>query len=384
MLAAGVPVAGAGAAAAAWSLGADPTATVGAGLAVGLTAGVGAAFYLGQKEIGRLSRELARLKSAQRHVEAEIEMAKDGMSKVRQSLRDDEGANDLRMAAMADEVAVLQKLVVRMQNAAAVGEALPKPDKTERRTAYGMSDEQVLGLVRAAVADGAVDLFMQPVVTLPQRRRRYYECFSRIPDGRGGVLAADAYVGPAAAADLLAPIDNLLLFRAVQLARRARSQNAQVGFFCNVSRHTLEDAGFLGDFIEFLEENEELGPSLILEIAQADWDPANMETKRFMDDLTRLGVRFSMDRVEDFDLDEGQLKRRGFRFLKVSAAELLAEDGPGANALKRRLGRQDIALIVEKVEQERDLVELLEHDIDLGQGYLFGEPKAPIAATSAA
>jgi len=45
--------------------------------------------------------------------------------------------------------------------------------------------------------------------------------------------------------------------------------------------------------------------------------------------------------------------------------------------LKRRLTQDGIQLIVEKVEREQDLVELLDHDIALGQGYLFGEPKAP-------
>ena len=34
-----------------------------------------------------------------------------------------------------------------------------------------------------------------------------------------------------------------------------------------------------------------------------------------------------------------------------------------------------ITLVVEKVETERELVELLDHSIDFGQGYLFGEPR---------
>ena len=32
-------------------------------------------------------------------------------------------------------------------------------------------------------------------------------------------------------------------------------------------------------------------------------------------------------------------------------------------------------LVVEKVETERELVELLDHSIHFGQGYLFGEPR---------
>ena len=34
-----------------------------------------------------------------------------------------------------------------------------------------------------------------------------------------------------------------------------------------------------------------------------------------------------------------------------------------------------VDLIVEKIETEQMLVELLDYDIDFGQGYLFGEPR---------
>jgi cyclic-di-GMP phosphodiesterase TipF (flagellum assembly factor) len=44
-------------------------------------------------------------------------------------------------------------------------------------------------------------------------------------------------------------------------------------------------------------------------------------------------------------------------------------------ALKQGLNDNDIDLIVEKLEAEEDLIELLDYDIDFGQGYLFGEPR---------
>ncbi|MSO89425.1 MAG: EAL domain-containing protein [Rhodospirillaceae bacterium] len=44
-------------------------------------------------------------------------------------------------------------------------------------------------------------------------------------------------------------------------------------------------------------------------------------------------------------------------------------------ALKAALDRHGIDLIVEKVESEKTLVELLDFQIDFGQGYLFGEPR---------
>ena len=47
----------------------------------------------------------------------------------------------------------------------------------------------------------------------------------------------------------------------------------------------------------------------------------------------------------------------------------------GVQFLKRALERHGIDLIVEKIETEATLLDLLDYQIDFGQGYLFGEPQ---------
>ena len=123
---------------------------------------------------GALRAEIANLKAAQAKVETELAQAKSGMLAIQEALQHSGGAQKQRMAAMADEVAVLQKLVARLEAAAAAGAATSRPLRLAR-TASGMTDAQVLELVRSAVSDGAIDLHLQPVVDLPQRRKRYYD-----------------------------------------------------------------------------------------------------------------------------------------------------------------------------------------------------------------
>src|SRR5690606_31553698 len=86
--------------------------------------------------------------------------------------------------------------------------------------------------------------------------------------------------------------------------------------------------------------------------------------------------RYSLDQVSDLDLDPDLLAARRFRFVKVEAGRLLAPP-PGMEPaeLKNRLDSRGIDLIVEKIETEPMLVELLDLNIDFGQGYLFGEPR---------
>jgi cyclic-di-GMP phosphodiesterase TipF (flagellum assembly factor) len=51
--------------------------------------------------------------------------------------------------------------------------------------------------------------------------------------------------------------------------------------------------------------------------------------------------------------------------------------------LKRTMARHGIQLIAEKIESEAKLLEVLDLDVDYGQGYLFGEPQLDIQPAAA-
>ena len=70
---------------------------------------------------------------------------------------------------------------------------------------------------------------------------------------------------------LVGTIDNIQLFRCVQLVRRARRKNIDTGFFCNLSQSSLADEDFFPAFIEFLGENPDLSGALVFEFQQAEF-----------------------------------------------------------------------------------------------------------------
>ena len=242
-----------------------------------------------------------------------------------------------------------------------------------------------LATVREALKEGRVDLYLQPIVSLPQRKRRFYECFGRIRAADGAVIGPDRYMAPARRAGLLCAIDNMLLFRCVQLLGTLRRKDFSATFFCDISSHTLRDREFLGDFIAYMEAHAELAPNLVLEFSQPDLgDALDAKAKHTAGDLERLGglgCRFSLDGITDLDLDLDALEARRFAFLKVDAATVLRGLNRGGaeaaelRALKQTLDGRGIDLIVDRIETEATLVELLAFNIDFGQGYLFGEPR---------
>lgn len=240
--------------------------------------------------------------------------------------------------------------------------------------------EAVLNQIRQALRADRVDIFLQPVVSLPQRKHRYYEVFSRIRGEDGTHLTPDRYLAVAEEAGLIAAIDNMLLFRCVQLIRETEKRHQNVGFFCNISAATLNDAAFMREFVGFMGQHPNLVSKLVFELAQADLMEGGAFATGFLDGLRRLGFRFSMDQVDRLDIDWDEMARHEIRYVKLDAARLLDPDGRFATPekvkeLKRLLDRNAIDLIAEKIETDKQLLELLDLYIDFGQGYLFGEPR---------
>lgn len=247
-------------------------------------------------------------------------------------------------------------------------------------TSTGPDENDILQVMRDALERARVSLFLQPVVKLPNRKVTYYEVFSRIRDADGVLIGPQQYIELAERAGLIGAIDNHLFFRCVQLLRRVRRHNRDYGFFCNMSPHTLTDEAFFPQFLDFLAENDDLSQDLIFEFSQADVMLPHGDFETNLGKLAELGFRFSLDRVANFHQDYHSLSDRHFRYVKFEAARLLdmaQEEHGDANveALIGELHEARINLIVEKIETERELVELLDHNIPYGQGYLFGEPR---------
>ena len=246
--------------------------------------------------------------------------------------------------------------------------------------AQGLADEDVLDIVRRALRRDSIDLFLQPIVSLPSRNRKFYESYSRIRAEDGSMVLPDQYIAIAEREGLITAIDNMLLFRCVQLVRRSQRRKYNVGFFCNISAHTLADEKFFAQFIDFMEHNADLAPHLFFEFGQADLARHDWYAAGDVGRLGELGFRFSMDQVDSLILDPDYLRDRNFRFVKIRAADLLAtleSDATGFDIreFKNGLSAAGIDVIVEKIETEQMVAGLLDYGIEFGQGFLFGEPR---------
>ena len=238
----------------------------------------------------------------------------------------------------------------------------------------GLDQDAIVAAIRGAIDAQRIDLYLQPIVTLPQRKVRYYEAMSRLNAGNGEIVAAGDFLPYAEAGSVL---------RCVQVVRRLLLKNRDVGLFCNLSAVTLTDSGF-PQLLEFIEANRAIAPSLVFEFTQnavRNMGPMEHES---LAALTERGFRFSMDNLSDLRVEPRELNARGFRFIKAPATLLLNRVGSATGNIHPAdfsdlLGRHGIDLIAERIESESIVVDLLDYDVRFGQGFLFSPPR-PVRA----
>jgi cyclic-di-GMP phosphodiesterase TipF (flagellum assembly factor) len=242
------------------------------------------------------------------------------------------------------------------------------------------SHAQILAAVRGAVEENRIDIYLQPMVSLPQRKVRFYEAVTRLRDEKDQILAAEDFIGTAEAAGLIGRIDHMVMLRCVQVLRRLMVRNKEVGVFCNVAGATLGNTVTFAQCLDFLEANRALAPSFVLEFKQATFRNLGATETEHLAALAQRGYRFSIDHVTDLRIEPRELADRGVRYIKVPAALLLDPKQTSTSDihpsdLSDLLGRFGIDLIAERIEGERAVVDLLDYDVRFGQGFLFAPPR---------
>jgi cyclic-di-GMP phosphodiesterase TipF (flagellum assembly factor) len=330
----------------------------------------------------RLAKNIRDLRLAHAATRAELDSAQGKWRETADALTQ---KTDAQQKKMVGELQIIEGLIREFAtNIAHKAQSQPQGEEltVSRGPSYAgeFTDPAMLDTIRRSLEENRVDLYLQPIVSLPQRKVRYYEALSRLRSEDGTVIMPAQYLRVAAPAGLMSVVDNLLLFRCVQIVRRLTHKRRDLGVFCNISVHTLQDAEFFPQFLDFLHQHRDVAGQMVFEFAQDAIRNAGPQEDANLRYLSGLGFALSLDQVTDLDLDFARLKTLGFRHIKVKAETLIsgmrdAHAAVAAEDFKDLLARNGLNFIVERVEDEKTVVELLDYNIDFGQGYLFGEPR---------
>lgn len=352
-----------------------------------------AAGRIGQAE-KKIKTDMDRLRTAHREVAADIDAVQTRLDQLETQIAFAPPPAQPQLSAPANatgapiELKLIDQIVDKL--GAAMDARLQTIQSAGNITAINPTAARgPMDLVREALMENRVELHLQPIVQLPQRKTAYYEGFTRLKDAQGRLILPQEFIPAAEQAGLMGTIDNVLLFRCVQIVRKLMKQDRRIGIFCNLSPSALADEHFFPQFVDFMRENRDLAGSVIFEIPQDAYENRTSIEARAMAKLVDMGFRFSIDRVTNTEIDLPDLERSGVRYVKIAAPTLVEQVIKRGlrprSAITREIAAADIAavyqrygidLIAERIEAEDTVLEILDLDVPYGQGHLFGTPRA--------
>lgn len=246
-------------------------------------------------------------------------------------------------------------------------------------TVDDLKERDILNFVRKALRNNQIAVATQPIKLVSMDQTRFYEVFSRVQVGRQ-YIPAGKFISIAQNNGLVSLIDQAFLLKTLELIQRHVDDDVFIAYFCNLSVASFSNKKMLDIIIRYLEMKPRLSSRLIFEMTQADTFMLQPNVKKTINKLVELGCRFSMDNVKMLGLDVDRLRDLHVSFVKVNVNSLIKEiDSPTGRRRWQRtrnlLASQGVEIIIEKVENSKQLDKLRDSGFDYAQGYFFGTPE---------
>ncbi len=296
-----------------------------------------------------------------------------------------EAALDASVAALKQAASELQRQAppavkgsgqTNHAKAGGVGEANNEALAEDRPSPYAR-----LAVIAEAVAADRIDLLLDPILGLEDRKARHFEVSVRLRSPDGEMLSPDDYRSMLAGTGLLGRIDAAKLTRSAAIADRLTTRGNAASLFANVQGESLSDNGFLDVFADTFIDRQPISSRLVLSFSQADVRSFSDVHWEAVTTMSELGFRFALEHITDLDMDFEMLKDNGFAFVKLDATVFLHGMRSGDNLVPsadicRYMAGLGFGLIVGGIVDEPELARIMGFGVVFGQGALFGRPHA--------
>ena len=232
--------------------------------------------------------------------------------------------------------------------------------------------------LRAALKDGSLDVFYQPMLSLVDGSVGGAEALVRWSHPVRGDIPPGKFISIAEDAGLISELGLFVLTRAISEAHTVFAGGAELTIAVNVSVLQLEDPTFAPSVEARLLEARFPPSRLELEITESVAMQASDIVRRQLMQLRALGVRFSIDDFGTGYSNLSMLARLQFDTLKIDRSLV---HGVRASTEQQAIVRTILSLarslgfstVVEGVEQTEDLTFMIDEGADVAQGYYFSK-----------
>jgi len=236
--------------------------------------------------------------------------------------------------------------------------------------------------LRNAIANNEISIHLQPAIAFAKPLEVYAEALLRWESPVYGSVSAAEFIPLAENSGLIAELDAWTLEKTCELVGSWQKRRIAVPVSINISRHDLEDPGFVTRIIETTQrhgiEKSMLTLQISEDLAASSLDAAKDTLARLRRQRVRIAIgnfgagRSSLALLRDLAVDEIRIDR-GFTQgnLKSRSEKAIVES---IVQLAHQLG---IQVLAEGVESKELLSILMAMNVDGAQGYFLSRPLPP-------
>jgi len=231
-------------------------------------------------------------------------------------------------------------------------------------------------LLRQALEDERVTVFLQPIVQISGGALHAYEVFARI-DNNGEYTTASEFIHAAEELGLTVELDMEVFKQGIKYLTNHPSEKSRL--FFNLASHPLAKEQAIREMVAFAQQKGIQLQRIVFEITEREALPRISELSRLIDELHELGIEFALD-----DFGSGF---SSFLYLKYLAVDYIKIEGSFVRQIavdqRDRIMVEHIAsianqfgikTIAEMVEDEETDQLLRTYGINYAQGYYYGRP----------
>jgi cyclic-di-GMP phosphodiesterase TipF (flagellum assembly factor) len=255
----------------------------------------------------------------------------------------------------------------RNRGTATAEQTLAAPEASSIEAAY-----------RKAVAAGAFDISLQPVVSVSSSTASGFEVFASLPLEGGRRVDLRRPADPTARTEA-ASFERILLSSALHAGReRLGPASADMPLHVAISDALLADGREHGAVLDMLQFYPDLAKSFVLSIPAAILDQPTYA--QALDMLADKGVRFAAEGWDEAGNAGDPFRIGGLSFVKISANRLLDRERvrrklAPASTIVERATAANVTIVATDVANDEDAVSLIDLGVDLMSGPRFGEPR---------
>jgi diguanylate cyclase (GGDEF)-like protein/PAS domain S-box-containing protein len=239
--------------------------------------------------------------------------------------------------------------------------------------------------ITRAVEDERLELYYQPIIGINDSRagtHGHYELLLRMRDESGAIVSPNQFIPAAERYNLMSTLDRWVIHKALtELADRSDGPEARYTLAINLSGTSLSEDRFLDFVVAELSRQELPAGAICFEITETAAISNLARVVHFMQELKKLGCRFSLDDFGSGLSSFTYLKNLPVDYLKIDGhfVSNVVDDTVDESMVKAisEIGQaMGIATIAERVETRQVLDKLGALGIEFAQGYYIARPSS--------